>query len=283
MATESIYENLHEAVAFIRSKNSLKPKVGIILGSGMGAVAETVKAELALDYSSIPFFGATSVEGHRGKLVLGHLEGVPVVMLQGRLHLYEGYSMAQVVFPTRVLAMLGIQALVVTNAAGGLSKKMRPGDFMSISDHINLMGDNPLKGKNIDQIGPRFPDMTEAYDPEFLKVAKQTAKKAKMRMSSGVYVGVPGPTFETPAEIRYLQMIGGQAVGMSTVPEVIAANHFGVRVCGISCITNSAAGISKQKLNHKEVMEVGKKVEGQFQKFMAGLIKGIEGKLSESH
>jgi purine-nucleoside phosphorylase len=283
MVTETIYENLHEAVAFIRSKNPLKPKVGIILGSGMGAVAETVKVEMELDYSTIPYFGATSVEGHRGRLVLGHLSEVPVVMLQGRLHLYEGYSMAQVVFPTRVLAMLGIQALVVTNAAGGLSKKMRPGDFMAISDHINLMGDNPLKGKNIDQMGPRFPDMTEAYDREFLKIAVNTGKKTKLRMTSGVYVGVTGPTFETPAEIRYLQQIGGHAVGMSTVPEVIAANHFGVRVCGISCITNSAAGISKQKLNHKEVIEVGKKVEKQFQTFMLGLVKGVEGSLNGSH
>jgi purine-nucleoside phosphorylase len=283
MVAEAIYENLHEAVAFIRSKNPLKPKVGIILGSGMGAVAEAVKSEVVLDYSAIPYFGVTSVEGHRGKLVLGHLEGVPVVMLQGRLHLYEGYSMAQVVFPTRVLAMLGIEALVVTNAAGGLSKKMRPGDFMAITDHINLMGDNPLKGKNIDQMGPRFPDMTEAYDLELLKVAKSAAKKSNLRMSSGVYVGVPGPTYETPAEVRYLQKIGGHAVGMSTVPEVIAANHFGIRVCGISCITNAAAGISKQKLNHKEVTDVAKLVEKQFQTFISGLVKGIEGSLNESH
>lgn len=280
---DSIYENLHETVEFIRSKTQLKPRVGIILGSGMGSVAEIVKSEVTLDYSTIPYFGSTSVEGHRGRLVLGHVGDTPVALLQGRLHLYEGHSMAQVVFPTRVLSMLGVEALIVTNAAGGLSKKMSPGDFMVISDHINLMGDNPLKGKNLDQIGPRFPDMTEAYDREFLNLALGVAKKLKIPMTSGVYIGLQGPTYETPAEVRYLQIIGGQAVGMSTVPEVIAANHFGVRVCGISCITNPAAGISKKKLSHAEVTEVAKHVENQFKSFVSDLIFKIAENLSEAH
>jgi purine-nucleoside phosphorylase len=274
--SSQIYEDLHEAVEFIRSKTQAKPRIGIILGSGMGSVAEIIKPEVTLEYASIPHFGVTSVEGHTGKLVLGTLGDIPVALLQGRLHLYEGHSMAQVVFPTRVLAMLGIQALIVTNAAGGLEKKMKPGDFMAIDDHINLMGDNPLKGKNIDQMGPRFPDMTEAYDRAFLKACMATAKKIKMTMTSGVYIGLAGPTYETPAEIRYLKIIGGQAVGMSTVPEVIAANHFGVRVCGISCITNSAAGISKTKLSHSEVTEVGKQVAVKFKDFMAEFILRIE-------
>jgi purine-nucleoside phosphorylase len=272
---EEIYEKLHEAVEFIKSKSQLKPRVGIILGSGMGAVSEIVVPEITLDYSTIPHFGSTSVEGHKGRLVLGHVGTIPVALLQGRLHLYEGYSMADVVFPTRVLAMLGIEALIVTNAAGGLSKKMKPGDFMAISDHINLMGNNPLIGKNIDQMGPRFPDMTEAYDPVLLKEALHIAKNLKVRMTSGVYIGLLGPTYETPAEIRYLQVVGGQAVGMSTVSEVIAANHFGVRVCGISCITNPAAGISKNKLSHKEVTEVAKQVEHQFREFLTLLVNRI--------
>ncbi len=283
MPEESIYENLHETVEFIRSKTQLKPRIGIILGSGMGRVAEIVKPEVTLDYASIPYFGSTSVEGHRGRLVLGHVGSTPVALLEGRLHLYEGHSMAQVVFPTRVLSMLGIEGLIVTNAAGGLSKKMNPGDFMAITDHINLMGDNPLKGKNLDQMGPRFPDMTEAYDPKFTELTMKLAKKLKVPMTSGVYIGLQGPTYETPAEVRYLQIIGGQAVGMSTVPEVIAANHFGVRVCGISCITNPAAGISKTKLSHTEVTEVGKKVEHQFKGFITELIAELTENLNETH
>jgi purine-nucleoside phosphorylase len=281
--TSLIYQNLHEAVEFIKSKTILKPRIGIILGSGMGNVAEIIKAEVTLDYSTIPHFGVTSVEGHKGKLVLGHIDDIPVALLQGRLHLYEGHSMAEVVFPTRVLAMLGIQALIVTNAAGGLEKKMRAGDFMAISDHINLMGDNPLKGKNIDQMGPRFPDMSEAYDGAFLKASLSTAKKLKITMTSGVYAGLQGPTYETPAEVRFLKIIGAQAVGMSTVPEVIAANHFGIRVCGISCITNAAAGLSKAKLSHSEVTEVTKQVEVKFKQFIGSLVKKIEELLHEPH
>jgi purine-nucleoside phosphorylase len=281
MATELIYENLHEAVAFIRTKTQLKPRVGIILGSGMGSVAEVVRPEVTLDYSAIPFFAQTSVEGHKGRLILGHINEVPVALMQGRLHLYEGYSMAQVVFPTRVLAMLGIEALIVTNAAGGLSKKMKAGDLMAIYDHINLMGDNPLKGKNIDQLGPRFPDMTEAYDLKFFEAALSVGKKIDLTVRSGVYVGVMGPTYETPAEVRHLQIIGGHAVGMSTVPEVIAANHFGIRVCGISCITNLAAGISKHKLSHQEVTDVAKRIEVQFKKFLVELTNQISGALNE--
>jgi purine-nucleoside phosphorylase len=274
-----IYEDLHEAVAVIRTKSTLKPRIGIILGSGMGSVAEIVKPDVALEYSTIPHFGSPSVEGHKGRLILGQVDKVPVALLQGRLHHYEGYSMSQVVFPTRVLSLLGIEALVVTNASGGMDKNMKAGDFMAISDHINLMGDNPLRGKNIDQIGPRFPDMTEAYDKEFLQVALELAKKQGLRMSSGVYVGVQGPTYETPAEIRYLASIGGNAVGMSTVPEVIAANHFGVRVCGISCITNLAAGIAQHKLSHEEVTVVAKQVEGQFKTFTTALIHDLAEKL----
>lgn len=266
-------EELFETKNFIRSQSQLKPVIGLILGSGMGSFAESIQKECVLEYERIPYFGKTSVAGHQGRLILGYVEGIPVAALQGRLHLYEGYTMSQVVFPTRTLALLGIKVLIVTNAAGGLNKAMRPGDFMVLNDHINLMGDNPLKGKNLDELGPRFPDMTEAYDKKLVKVAMSCAKQSKLKVSQGVYIGLPGPTYETPAEVRYLQRIGGNAVGMSTVPEVIAANHFGIRACGVSCITNQAAGLSNQKLSHNEVTETAKRIESQFKTFITQLVK----------
>ncbi|MDZ4677220.1 MAG: purine-nucleoside phosphorylase [Oligoflexia bacterium] len=271
----NIPDQLNDAVSYIRSQCQMKPRIGLILGSGLGNYVDTIKAEWSSEYSLIPHFGTTSVEGHRGRLVLGHIEDVPVAVLQGRLHLYEGYSISEVVFPTRTLAMLGIEVLLVTNAAGGLSKRMVAGDFMAINDHINLMGDNPLKGRQMERLGPRFPDMTEAYDKKLIKISLNAAKKNKLHMREGVYIGLPGPTYETPAEVRYLQKIGGNAVGMSTVPEVIAANHLGLRVCGVSCITNLAAGLSKNKLTHTEVTETGKRVEGKFQNYVTMLVKQI--------
>jgi purine-nucleoside phosphorylase len=266
-------DQLSEAKGFIRTHSKLKPVIGLILGSGMGSFAESIQAETILEYERIPHFGTTSVAGHHGKLILGHVEGIPIAALQGRLHYYEGYTMPQVVFPTRTLAMLGIKVLIVTNAAGGLKKTMNPGDFMIINDHINLMGDNPLKGKNMDDLGPRFPDMTEAYDPHLTKLALKCAKQSKLKATTGVYIGLTGPTYETPAEVRYLQKLGGDAVGMSTVPEVIASNHFGIRTCGISCITNKAAGLSKQKLSHDEVTETAKTIESKFKDFVTLLVK----------
>jgi purine-nucleoside phosphorylase len=277
-----LYDDLSETVSHIRSQCPLKPRIGLILGSGLGSFVDKIEQVWSQPYSEIPHFGSTSVEGHKGRLILGHLGKVPVVVLQGRIHYYEGHSMNEVVFPTRTMAMLGIEALVVTNAAGGLSKRMRAGDFMAITDHINLMGDNPLKGKNMDQLGPRFPDMSEAYDKRLTKHVQQIGKKSKLRMTSGVYIGLAGPTYETPAEVRYLQKVGGQAVGMSTVPEVIAANHFGLRVCGISCITNPAAGISKVKLSHEDVTATAKKIEPKFQKLISTLVETIAKDLDES-
>jgi purine-nucleoside phosphorylase len=271
----SISDQLSEAVSHIRSQCGLKPRLGLILGSGLGEFVDSIQVEWSSEYSRIPYFGSTSIEGHKGRLILGHVEGVPVIAMQGRLHMYEGHSISDVVFPTRTMAMLGIEALLVTNAAGGLSKKMKCGDFMAITDHINLMGDNPLKGRHMEHLGPRFPDMTEAYDRALAKLSKESAKKIGLRIHEGVYVGLPGPTYETPAEVRYLQKIGGTAVGMSTVPEVIAANHLGVRVCGVSCITNLAAGLSKYRLSHKDVTETAKTVEEKFKKFVTLLVKRI--------
>jgi purine-nucleoside phosphorylase len=258
-----ISDDLAESVAYIRTHCPAKPRIALILGSGMGSFAESIKLKWSSDYRDIPHFGTTSVEGHRGRLIIGEVGGVEIAALQGRLHLYEGYDVAQVVYPTRTLALLGAEVLIVTNASGGLRKKMKPGDFMIIRDHINLMGENPLRGKNFEQLGPRFPDMTEAYDKKFVKFATDAAKKNKLRHSDGVYAGVPGPTYETPAEVRYLQTIGADAVGMSTVPEAIAARHLGMRVAGISVITNMAAGIEQKTLDHSEVTETAARVMNQ--------------------
>jgi purine-nucleoside phosphorylase len=267
-----IQDNLEESAAYIRSRSQLKPRIGVILGSGLGAFVEKIKIECTLPYDEIPGFVAPTVEGHGGRLILGHVDNVPVACLQGRIHYYEGHSMATVVHPTRTIAMLGIESLMLTNSAGGLDPQMKPGDFMIIEDHINLMGDNPLKGPNIAQLGPRFPDMSEAYDRKLNDKMAVVLEKHGVRYSRGIYCGVSGPTYETPAEVRYLQQMGGRAVGMSTVPESIAANHLGLRVCALSCITNPAAGISKQKLSHEEVTQTAKMVEDKFSAFLKDFV-----------
>ncbi len=270
--TLNIQKNLEESVQFIRSRSSLKPRIGVVLGSGLGAFVDQMKVETSLAYDEIPGFIAPTVEGHGGRLLLGHVDSVPVACLQGRIHFYEGHSMAAVVHPVRTIAMLGIESLMLTNSAGGLDPAQKPGDFMIIEDHINLMGDNPLKGPNIAQLGPRFPDMSEAYDRKLNDKMESILKKMGISFSRGVYAGVSGPTYETPAEVRYLRMIGGRAVGMSTVPETIAANHLGLRVCALSCITNPAAGIVDQKLSHDDVTHTAKLVETKFSGFLKEFI-----------
>lgn len=270
-----IQKNLEESAAYIRSRMSQKPRMGIVLGSGLGAFVDQIKVEATIPYDEIPGFIPPTVEGHGGRLILGSVGSVPVACLQGRIHFYEGHSMASIVHPTRTLAMLGIEILMLTNSAGGLDPAMKPGDFMIIDDHINLMGDNPLKGPNISQLGPRFPDMSEAYDRKLNDKMAEILTGLKIRFSRGIYCGVSGPTYETPAEVRYLQQIGGKAVGMSTVPESIAANHLGLRVCALSCITNPAAGLSKQKLSHEEVTQTAKMVEDKFCAFLKEFISGL--------
>lgn len=267
---------LAKAIEFIRSKSDIKPTVGLTLGSGLNSMINTIDIETKIPFSEIPGFPQTTVEGHSGQLILGRIGDVPIAALQGRIHYYEGYRMDEVVFPTRVLAMLGIQTLILTNSAGGIQNEMRPGDFMIITDHINLFGDHPLKGPNIEKFGPRFPDMTYAYDPDLVEKMRTEFDALNIKYHEGVYCGVTGPTYETPAEIRYLKIIGGSAVGMSTVPECIAANHFGLKVAGISCITNLAAGITGDKLNHKEVQDVAGKVEKQFSEFLIRFVKSID-------
>lgn len=266
---------LTETVNYLRSKTNIKPKIGIILGSGLGSFVNEVKVEAKFPFQEIPHFMPPTVDGHQGNLIFGSVGSNSLAILQGRNHYYEGHSMETVVFPTRTLALLGVEILILTNSAGGFGDTMQAGDFMIIEDHINLMGTNPLMGPNIKELGPRFPDMTEAYDTKLIQQMESVLKTHGTRYHKGIYCGVSGPTYETPAEVRYLKMIGGKAVGMSTVPEAIAANHLGLRVAALSCITNLAAGISRQKLSHQEVTETAKKVEQQFSHFLKEFISQI--------
>lgn len=275
----NIVESLEASVAYIRSvcpPTKLKPRVAVVLGSGLGSFVNNVEVEAAIPYTEIPGFIPPSVDGHKGRLILGHVKGVPTAVLQGRIHFYEGHSMTTVAHPVRTAALLGCEIVMLTNSAGGLDSSMRPGDFMVIDDHINLMGDNPLKGPNIEEFGPRFPDMTEAYDRKLSAKMDEILKKMETKFFRGVYCGVSGPTYETPAEVRYLQQLGGKAVGMSTVPETIAANHLGLRVCALSCITNLAAGLSQNKLSHEEVTETARAVESKFGQFLVEFISSLE-------
>ena len=271
----NVLDKLQETTQFIRAKSQVKPKVGIVLGSGLGAFVNHINIDCEIPFAEIPNFVAPSVEGHSGRLVLGELHGTPLAIMQGRVHYYEGHSMEQVAYPIRTMAMLGTEIVCLTNSAGGLNPSMKSGDFMVIEDHINLMGDNPLMGPNIKNLGPRFPDMTEAYDKELTETMLSILKEKNLPHWKGVYCGVSGPTYETPAEVKFLQIIGGQAVGMSTVPESIAANHLGLRVCAVSCITNPAAGIHTTKLTHEEVTEMANSVEKQFCDFFDSLIQKI--------
>lgn len=272
MSQPTTYQKLQDAVEAVRRKTPIAPEVGIILGSGLGALAEAASDVTVIPYAEIPFFHATSVEGHAGQMIVGLYKDVPVVFLQGRFHLYEGYSMQDVVFPTRTLCALGVHTLVLTNAAGGINTRFKPADLMLIEDHLNLMGDNPLKGPNLAQLGPRFPDMTEAYSPECRQLFKRSAEELGIPLHTGVYAGLLGPTYETPAEVRMFRTLGADAVGMSTVPEAIAANHLGVRVAGVSCITNQAAGLSPHKLTHQEVIENSKLGAEKMQRLLEAVI-----------
>jgi len=257
----TLLANLGEAVRFIQSKTPLRPAIGLVLGSGLGAFARSLEKATAIPYGEIPHFPTSTAIGHSGELVVGHCQGVPVAVMAGRAHLYEGYTLQQVVFPVQVLGRMGVKILVLTNAAGSVNVAYKPGELMVISDHINFMGGNPMIGPNEDQLGLRFFDMSEAYDPHLREIAEKACWKAGVTVRKGVYIAFTGPSYETPAEIKMSRAMGADAVGMSTVPEVIAARHMGVRVLGISCITNMAAGVIKKPLDHREVLEVGEKVK----------------------
>lgn len=258
------WEKVNEALAYIEKTAAAKPELGLILGSGLGELAEQAESPLILPYADIPYWPRSTVVGHEGKLVFGRVKGRSVVFMQGRIHYYEGYTMAEVTFPIRVLGALGVKGLVVTNAAGAVNTGFQPGSIAAITDHINFMGTNPLAGVNNENWGLRFPDMTHAYNREFLKTLHSVAQKKNIALEEGVYMAFSGPSFETPAEIKMARTLGADLVGMSTVPEVIVANHMGIKVLGISCASNFAAGITDNTLTHQEVLETlaqsGKKV-----------------------
>ena len=253
-----LYEKAMEAARYITSRaGDVRPQIALVLGSGLGEVAAAVSDPTEIAYSDIPHFVGSTVEGHEGKLIVGSVGSVTTLIMKGRVHFYEGYSMEEVTLPIRVFAILGVNSLVLTNAAGGISSSLRPGDLMLISDHLNLMGDNPLRGANDSRFGPRFPDMTEVYSRQLADLARQTAAENGIALADGVYAALRGPMYETPAEIRMLQRLGADAVGMSTVPEAIVARHSRINVLAFSCITNTAAGLGGQQIDHADVMEVG--------------------------
>jgi purine-nucleoside phosphorylase len=282
------FENAVETGDYILSKCTAKPKLAIVLGSGLGAFAEELERTVKIPYDEIPHFSRSTVEGHAGQLVIGELNGVAVVVQQGRFHYYEGYSMEQVMFPMRAFGRMGIESVILTNAAGSLDTEMSPGSLMLISDHLNMMGVNPLRGSNDERFGPRFPDMTSVYDKDIQEVVVEVANEiARERFEKGrdesltdflhrgVYCALSGPTYETPAEIRLYRLLGADAVGMSTVPEAIAARHQGIKVAGISCITNYGAGMTEETINHEEVMETGARVAEVFKELLRRVISRI--------
>lgn len=271
-----MFQKIKTAADFIKGRISNPPQVGIVLGSGLGNFVNQIKDAKSIPYTEIPHFHRTSVEGHEGRLIFGKIGETPVAVLQGRLHAYEGHDMEDIVLPTRVLAMLGIHTLFLTNAAGGINRGFRPGDLVLIRDHINLMGKNPLVGPNVIELGPRFPDMTEAYTRDLINLMQKTGDQIGVPMRTGVYCAFLGPTYETPAEIKMAEVIGADMVGMSTVPEVIAAGHLGIRVCGISCITNMAAGIEPVKLSHDDVKAQATLAMDRFTRILTSTISQLK-------
>jgi purine-nucleoside phosphorylase len=272
------FSHAEAAARFIQKKTKLRPQIALVLGSGLGAFADEFADATRIPYAKIPHFPRSTAIGHAGQLVIGKVEGIAVAGMQGRVHLYEGYSPQQVAFPVRVFSRLGVKAVILTNAAGGIKKEFTQGRLVVISDHINLQGANPLSGPNEEKFGLRFPDMTSAYDKKFRELTLAAGRKLGIELGEGVYAALAGPSYETPAEIRYLRSIGADLVGMSTVPEVIAARHSGMRALGISCVTNAAAGVLDQPLNHLEVLETAERVKSQF----IGLLRAIIPQIASS-
>jgi len=272
----SLKQQIDRAVSVVRERVSLAPQVAIILGSGLGALAGEVRADAVVPYAEIPGFPRSTVEGHAGNLLVGRLEGRAVAVMQGRAHFYEGYSLADVVFPVRVIRALGARVLLVSNAAGGVNRLWSSGDLMIIADHINFMGSNPLMGPNDPDLGPRFPDMSQAYDPDLIALAERAALAEGIAIRKGVYAGVHGPSYETPAELRMLRGWGADAVGMSTVPEVIAARHMGMRVLGITAITDMATGEQIKTVTHEDVMAVAREIEPKFIRVVKRIVREMK-------
>jgi purine-nucleoside phosphorylase len=267
------FHRAERAAKFILSKTKLRPRIALVLGSGLGGFADEFAGASKIAYAKIPHFPRSTAIGHAGQLVIGKVDDVAVAGMQGRVHLYEGYSAKEVAFPMRIFARMGVQAVILTNAAGGIKKELSQGHLVILRDHINLQGVNPLCGPNEEKFGPRFPDMTTAYDKTFREIAFAEGRQLGMELAEGTYAALAGPSYETPAEIRYLRSIGSDLVGMSTVPEVLAARHSGMRVLGISCVTNAAAGILDQPLDHREVLEAAERVKSQFISLLRAVIR----------
>ncbi|NMB26658.1 MAG: purine-nucleoside phosphorylase [Tissierellia bacterium] len=268
-------DKIKESIRYIKEKTKMKPSIGLILGSGLGSLGERIKNPTIIEYKDIPNFPISTVKGHKGQLIIGQLGDKDVIAMQGRFHYYEGYPLDEVVFPIRVIIGLGIKNLIVTNAAGGVDESFKPGDLMIINDHINFTGQNPLRGKNLEELGPRFVDMTLSYDKALIALAKNIGGKLNISLKEGVYMWFTGPTYETPAEVKLARTLGASAVGMSTVPEVIVATHQGIKVLGISCITNMAAGVLDKPLNHEEVIETSLMVKDKFEKLVIEILANM--------
>jgi len=268
-------EEIKTAVAYLQTKTNLKPEIGIILGTGLGNLANQIEVDIKIPYGEIPNFPQSTVQGHHGNLIFGKLSGKNVLALQGRFHYYEGYNMQKVTFPIRVFALLGVETFILSNASGGVNPNFKVGDIMLINDHINLFPDNPLRGKNIDEFGPRFPDMSEPYSKRLITLAKQAAKKVNLNVVEGVYAGTSGPTFETPAEYKYMQAIGADAVGMSTVPEVIVAKHMQKTCFAISVITDLGVGEEIEEVSHEKVLVAANEVEPKVTSLISEMIKSM--------
>ena len=270
-----LLEKLDESKRFIESRTKLKPEVALILGSGLSSIADAVSDAVRIPFGEIPHFAKSTVEGHKGELVIGKLAGRNVMIMAGRIHFYEGHTMKDVTYPERIMKHLGVEKLIITSAVGAVNKKFKPGDIMLICDHINFMGENPLMGPEGALQGTRFPDMSTVYKGELIKKAEKCAKVLKIKIQKGVYFAGTGPSYETPAEVKMARVLGADVVGMSTVPEAIVANHCGIKILGISYISNMAAGILKQPLNHQEVIEAGKKVGTQLSNYIKEIVKVI--------
>lgn len=279
MASTGLYERAEHATRVIRSRISVEPRIALVLGSGLGGFADDFEEAVGIPYEDIPGFVRSTAQGHAGRLVVGKIENVPVVAMQGRVHYYEGYSLEEVTFAVRTFGLLGVKTLVLTNAAGGINVQLTQGALMVISDHLNLMGVNPLRGANDERFGPRFPDMSAVYSRELQELVVDEAKAIGVEVRRGIYGALSGPSYETPAEIHLLRNLGADAVGMSTVPEAIVARHMGLEVLGISCITNMAAGISDEPINHEEVMETGNRVRETFAELLRRVINAINSRV----
>lgn len=275
MASTGLYERAEHATRVIRSRISVEPRIALVLGSGLGGFADDFEEAVGIPYEDIPGFVRSTAQGHAGRLVVGKIDSVPVLAMQGRVHYYEGYSLEEVTFPVRTFGLLGVKTLVLTNAAGGINVQLTQGALMVISDHLNLMGVNPLRGANDERFGPRFPDMSAVYSPELQELVVDEAKAIGVEVRRGIYGALSGPSYETPSEIHLLRNLGADAVGMSTVPEAIVARHMGLEVLGISCITNMAAGISDAPINHEEVMETGNRVRETFAELLRRVIGAV--------